>query len=167
MKRFLLGLCLLALPCAAFPQQVKWHRFSKAFVEEHYKNDGSAISSLKATESHPAKNVHPISCDGKDGELHIGIPGSAIEWSGHGPVSGFATAPTSDFGIVAEPPNMTAAGKKTFADLEGEAIEFFGYFRVWNEGHDVGAIAASNPHHVLELHPLWGYEVWVNSLRES
>jgi hypothetical protein len=27
---------------------------------------------------------------------------------------------------------------------------------VWNEGHDVGAVHPSNPHHVLEIHPIWG-----------
>jgi hypothetical protein len=28
---------------------------------------------------------------------------------------------------------------------------------VWNEGHDRGAAAPSNPHHVLEVHPVWGF----------
>ena len=31
-------------------------------------------------------------------------------------------------------------------------------FRVWNEGHDVGQEAPSNPHHVLEIHPVWGLQ---------
>lgn len=155
MKRFLLSLSFLTLISAASAQQLKWYKFSKAFVEEHYQADGSAIGILKASASHPAKNVHPISCDGKDGELHIGIPGDAVEWSGQGPVSGFAAGPNSDFGIVAEPPNVTAAGKQTFISLDGKPITFFGYFRVWNEGHDVGAIAPSNPHHVFEVHPIW------------
>jgi hypothetical protein len=39
---------------------------------------------------------------------------------------------------------------------EGQPAVFFGYFRLWNEGHDVTPIFPSNPHHVLEVHPVWG-----------
>jgi hypothetical protein len=40
----------------------------------------------------------------------------------------------------------------------GKPIAFHGYLRVWNEGHDVGAVHPSNPHHVLEVHSAWGIQ---------
>jgi hypothetical protein len=42
--------------------------------------------------------------------------------------------------------------------LSGEGATFTGYFRLWNEGHDSGKIYPSNPHHVLELHPIWKFD---------
>src|SRR5262245_14390151 len=36
-------------------------------------------------------------------------------------------------------------------------ITFTGYLRLWNEGHDHGHVSASNPHHVLEVHPAIGF----------
>ena len=42
--------------------------------------------------------------------------------------------------------------------MRGQPIQFGGYFRVWNEGHDVGQQAPSNTHHVLEINPVWGLQ---------
>jgi hypothetical protein len=86
--------------------------------------------------------------------MHVGIEGSALDNQGIA-VSGPATG-GEEFGVVAEPPNVRANIKAAIDGLRGQPIEFTGYFRVWNEGHDVGPLHASNPHHVLELHPAWG-----------
>jgi hypothetical protein len=37
------------------------------------------------------------------------------------------------------------------------SITFTGYLRLWNEGHDHGQVNASNPHHVLDVHPAWAF----------
>ncbi len=145
---------LLGLSAPA-PAQTKAYRFSKTFITAHY-TQGNPIGILAASASSPAKNVHPISCGGKDGELHIGVPANAVDNQGvaiSGPADG-----SEQFGIVAEPPNVTATAKATIDNMKGQPIQFAGYFRVWNEGHDVGAAAASNPHHVLEVHPVWGLQ---------
>jgi hypothetical protein len=142
----------LSVPAIA---QTKMYRFNKAFISSHY-TAGNPIGVLAASSSTPAKNVHPINCGGNDGELHIGVEANAIDGSGSSnPVSGPADG-SEDFGLVAEPPNVTASLKNAIDSLAGRPIQFAGYFRVWNEGHDVGAKAARNPHHVLEVHPVWG-----------
>jgi hypothetical protein len=159
MRQLSIALLAMIAAVAAFSQEraqpIKWYRFNKAFIQQHYQQDGSAIGTLKVTEIHPAKNPHPISCGGDDGELHVGIPESAL---GSIPVSAFGNQSDSDFGMVAEPPNVkdgTSFLSKVEA-ADGSAGAFFGYFRLWNEGHDVGEIYPSNPHHVLEVHPAWG-----------
>jgi hypothetical protein len=64
----------------------------------------------------------------------------------------------NDWGLVAELPNTKSGnGKAKLAQLAGEPIKFFGYFRVWDEGHGAGASPPSNPHHVFEIHPAWGF----------
>jgi len=134
--------------------QVKVYRFSKAFIASHY-TQGNPIGVLAASGSSPAKKVHSISCGGNDGELHIGVSGNAVDNQGvaiSGPADG-----SEQFGIVAEPPNVPANVKAAADSLRGKPIQFAGYFRVWNEGHDVGPEAPSNPHHVLEVHPVWGF----------
>ena len=98
---------LLGLSAPA-PAQTKAYRFSKAFITAHY-TQGNPIGILAASASSPAKNVHPISCGGKDGELHIGVPANAVDNQGvaiSGPADG-----SEQFGIVAEPPNVTATAK--------------------------------------------------------
>jgi hypothetical protein len=147
----LVGVLFLSSPILA---QVKWYKFSKQFVQQHFGQDGSAIGSIRVTEMHAAKNVHPIDCGGNDGELHIGVPGAAIASV---PVSALAADGNNGFGMVAEPPNVKR-GSSFFNNVEsadGKAGAFYGYFRAWNEGHDVGALYPSNPHHVLEVHPAW------------
>jgi len=137
--------------------QIKWYKFDKRFIEQHYQQDATAIGTLKASAVHPAHNVHPIDCGGNDGELHIGIAESGLG-NGTLPVSAFAQEKDSQFGIVAEPPNVKQ-GTPFFTSIEateGKPAFFFGYFRLWNEGHDVTTVFPSNPHHVLEVHPAWG-----------
>src|SRR6266850_1871996 len=150
---------LLFLPLS-LSGQTKWYRFSKAFIAQHY-SSGSAIGTLQASEAHAAHTLHSVSCGGNDGELHIGIPGDAVVWSNAAgqPISGVAGQTSSDFGVVAEPPNASTALKNGLVAADGQAAQFVGYFRVWNEGHDVGAIHPSNPHHVVELHPVWGIQM--------
>lgn len=140
--------------CGPTHAQTKWYKFDKKFIQSHYGADGSPVGTLKVSAIHPAKNPHTISCGGNDGELHIGIAEAALGST----VSAFAQDTDSGFGIVAEPPNVKS-GSPLHSQLEaadGSPAAFYGYFRVWNEGHDVGQIYPSNPHHVLEVHPVWG-----------
>jgi hypothetical protein len=152
----LLFLILIAFQLSAAPQ-LKWFKFKKSFVEQNFFPD-SALGELVVSSIHPAKQVHSISCGGNDGELHIGIAEPDIERAGTSdlPVSGHAEEADSHFGIVAEPPNASSALAKILATNAGQEFRFFGYYRVWNEGHDIGAEPPSNPHHVLEVHPAWG-----------
>lgn len=147
----LLIACLLGVtPTFA---QAKWYRFNKTFIQQHYQADGSAVGPLHVGAMHPAKSPHPISCGGDDGELHIGVSQNDLG----SPVSGFASSPGEVFGMVAEPPNVSRSST-LFKDVEADdsdPADFIGYFRVWDEGHDVGKVYPSNPHHVLEVHPVW------------
>jgi hypothetical protein len=154
MLRSVSTVALLASLATSASAQTKVYRFSKAFISSHYLQ-GNPIGTLAASASSPAKNVHPTSCGGNDGELHIGVDGAAIDNQGAA-VSGPADG-SEEFGVVAEPPNVPANVKAAAEGLRGKPIRFGGYFRVWNEGHDVGAAAPSNPHHVLEVHPVWGF----------
>ena len=151
--RIMASLMILAGSVPAHAQ-TKWYKFDKSFIQSHYQSDGSAIGILKVSAIHPAKNPHPISCGGDDGELHIGIAEADLG----GPVSFPAQSGNGGFGVVAEPPNVTNGSPfhTHIEDANGSAATFFGYFRVWNEGHDVGPLFPSNPHHVLEVHPSWG-----------
>jgi len=158
-KALALTLFLCAPPLNA---QNKWYKFSKAFITQHYNGtDFSAIGSVQASEAYPAHTIHSVSCGGNDGELHIGIPGNGVVWTNAGSeaISGLAGQTTSDFGVVAEPPNVHAALENGLVAADGQSAQFLGYFRVWNEGHDTGTVYASNPHHVLELHPVWGIQM--------
>lgn len=156
MKSGVLAVALILFSAPALGQ-IKWYKFDKRFIEQHYQQDGSAFGVLKASAVHPAQNVHPIDCGGNDGELHIGIAENSLG-NGTTPISAFAQENDSQFGIVAEPPNVKR-GTSFFTKVEateGKPAFFFGYFRLWNEGHDVTPIFPSNPHHVLEVHPAWG-----------
>ena len=53
---------------------------------------------------------------------------------------------------------MTSATNKAAHALKGKGVTFAGYIRNWNEGHDSGKTYPSNPHHVLELHPIWKFD---------
>ena len=163
MKRLLLGLSVFVIGASAFAQTsspaAKWYKFSKVFVSEHYSSD-SAVGQLEATAVFPNKSVHKITCGGEDGELHMGIAGEAIKWSHPQgiPFSAIATDNDSQFGIVAEPVNLTSTTNNAAQALSGKGTTFTGYFRLWNEGHDSGTVFPSNPHHVLELHPVWKFD---------
>ena len=152
---------LAAVVCTAQstkPAQTKWFRFSKAFIGSAFSAD-SAFGRLGARSWSPGP-IHKIGCGGDDGEIHVGIPsdGIILPEGQNGPVSTPVKDDSEAFGIVAEPPNATSSTKSMIA-READEIEFQGYYRVWNEGHDVGKDAPSNPHHVLELHPAWSFQV--------
>ena len=86
-RNLCIGLFVIAVAIES-AAQTKWYRFSKAFIATHYPT-GGAIGTLEANGSSPAKNVHTISCSGNDGELHIGVDGSAVVLQGTsgGPIS--------------------------------------------------------------------------------
>jgi hypothetical protein len=147
---------ILAFASTTSIAQLKWYKFDKAFIDSHYSQDEGAIGTLSASSMHPAKNSHTVSCGGNDGELHIGIDEASLR-NGQRPVSAFANQSDSDFGMVAEPPNIKRGPfLNAIENADGQRAAFFGYFRLWNEGHDSGQIFPSNPHHVLEVHPTWG-----------
>ena len=140
-------------------QQLSWYKFSKDFITQKYPPD-SAIGSLSSSDPRPAKTAHvPPTCGAKDGEIHIGIAPEAITWSdAQGTSASSNAAGTEKFGIVAEPVNMSKSTMTIVQGSKGASTTFSGYFRFWNEGHDRGNAAASNPHHVLEMHPVWAFE---------
>ncbi len=160
MRRIRIFLVALALTCAALTARTKWYKFDKQFIEKNFPPD-SAIGELHASGFSTASRIHSISCGGKDGELHVGIAANAIlraNATGF-PVSSLAEGSNEAFGVVAEPPNATGPLRKQLAEGAGGPIVFQGYYRVWNEGHDVGPVFPSNPHHVLELHPAWAFRI--------
>lgn len=140
-NRLLISAALLSVCAIGASAQTKWYKFDKKFTENNFPSD-SAIGELHASESHPS-SVHQVSCGGKDGELHAGVPaGSILRSNSSGlPVSGPQNAPDSDFGIVAEPPNATSQVRTKLLGVQNNEIIFTGYYRLWNEGHDVGPIA--------------------------
>lgn len=138
-------------------QTYNWHEFSKDFISANYPN-GIAIGSLRAKSWAAAANVHPTKCGGQDGELHIGIFNSGLDQQS--PAPSVAEGTENDWGIVAELPDANAAnGPGVLSQHKTGSVVFHGYFRVWDEGHSVGAVHASNPHHVFEVHPAWGFDV--------
>jgi len=135
--------------------QAKVYRFDKGFIDQTLAQD-SAMGTLRAQAAFPASQIHTISCGGADGELHVGIAPKNIGQSGSTQTISGPASTNEGFGIVAEPPNASRSLLKRLTAAAGTPITFFGYFRVWNEGHDVGTVYPSNPHHVLEVHPVWG-----------
>jgi len=135
-----------------------WFKFSKDFIAQHYAPD-SALGELASADPEPGKTVHPSTCGGNDGEIHIGISPDSLKWNNeHGvPNSALATNNT-EFGVVAEPVNLTQTTAKLVQEIKGKETTFSGYFRVWNEGHYIGVVHDSNPHHVLEVHPSWAFQ---------
>jgi hypothetical protein len=157
MKR--LTLLLLVVGAGLLPSmslgaaEYSWFRFSKAFISEHYK-DGVAFGAVTANAWARAANVHTTKCGGNDGELHIGIFNTGLL----DPSTPFSLPAGDDdqWGLVAELPDAGAgSGPDTLVAVKDEPLMFTGYLRVWNEGHDKGSVYASNPHHVLEIHPSW------------
>src|SRR5260370_22985184 len=71
MKRYLSVLALFLCVSICVGQNVTFYRFDKTFISNNYSD--SAIGDLTANQFHPAGNVHPRSCGGNDGELHIGF----------------------------------------------------------------------------------------------
>lgn len=135
-----------------------WFKFNQAFVTSSYTAD-QAFGSVTAAKWVPAGSPHSISCDGQDGELHVGAFETKLTLpTGQSPLSAYASGVDSHWGLVAELPNAAASnGPSTLQGVLTHSISFEGYYRVWNEGHDHGPFAASNPHHVFEVHPAWGF----------
>ena len=134
-----------------------WVKFSKDFISRHYASD-SALGDLVTTDPKPAKTVHPSTCGGHDGEIHIGIFPDSLTGNETGVPNSSLSTDDAEFGIVAEPVNLTPATTKLVQKINGKETTFTGYFRVWNEGHYTGAVHDSNPHHVLEVHPSWAFQ---------
>lgn len=146
----------LFLPKPLEADGYRWYRFSKAFIAQDFQN-GEAFGSVVAKKWDAAKNVHPTKCGGDDGELHIGVFNSGLA-----DATSMPSLPAGDddqWGLVAELPDAGSGdGPTTLDSVIGQPVTFKGYFRVWNEGHDQGAVHPSNPHHVLEVHPAWAFE---------
>lgn len=167
LRPFLATLLLVSLftgVCVA--QEITWYKFDRDFINARYSD--SAIGTLRFTEAHPAGTIHASKCGGKDAELHIGMTLAEVQLpAGQMPLSDSPNSDDDDWGVVAELPNTRLGnGKAKLAQLAGQPIEFAGYFRVWDEGHSGGQVFPSNPHHVFEIHPAWGFRgAGVNFMR--
>ena len=147
---------LLLLDHSINAQEIRWYPFDRDFIANQYSN--SAISKLTVKKFRPANTIHTESCGGNDAEIHIGIKKNDIDLpSEQMPATG-SVGPATKWRIVAELPNARSGdGKARLKDLEDQSATFIGYFRVWDEGHAVGSVAPSNPHHVFEIHPAWAF----------
>jgi hypothetical protein len=150
---------LCALPSPAAEGGIRWFKFNQSFITSHYSSDGAFGSIATGTKWHPAKNIHAISCGGEDGELHIGVLDTNLQLEADQmPQSAPANKKDPSWGIVAELPYASIGdGPAELKDADGEAVTFHGYFRLWNEGHDITRVYDSNPHHVFEIHPAWKF----------
>jgi hypothetical protein len=158
LRKFTCLFLLLTLSTFCFAnQELTWYPFDRDFINAKYSS--SAIGELSFRVSHPAGTVHSSSCGGNDAELHIGMTLPEINLpSGQMPLSDSPGGDDDDWGVVAELPNTKSGnGKSQLAKLAGQPVKFFGYFRVWDEGHAKGHVFPSNPHHVFEVHPAWGF----------
>src|SRR5207302_8490474 len=98
--RVLAVIVVLNLSATALLAQIKWYKFDRQFIQNNFSVD-SAIGELDGSESHPAVNIDSVGCGGNDGELHVGIPSSAI-LKGNSkvlPISALASEPAGDFGV--------------------------------------------------------------------
>lgn len=160
-RRTLLALVGLALalrtPLHAQADTYTWYRFKKAFITAEYKN-GTAFGELPSSAWSAAKNPHSESCGGNDAELHIGVFDHGIDLPEAERPPSAPTEADDSWGLVAELPSAgDGDGPGTLKKLAGTHVSFVGYLRVWDEGHAQGSTAPSNPHHVLEVHPAWGF----------
>lgn len=158
-RRIAVSLLVLFLSAnLALAQTITWYGFDQTFISSHYTD--SAIGDITATQFHPAGNVHSTSCGGNDGELHIGIRLPEVQLpTDEMPLTAPVIGADPDWGLVAELPNASlGTGPTLLAQLAGMSATFHGFFRVWDEGHGAGASPPSNPHHVFELHPAWGFD---------
>ncbi len=136
-----------------------WFKFNVSFVQSHY-SGGEAFGTLTAKKWSPASKVHTIDCSGNDGELHVGAAETDLDIpSDQPPLSGRGdSADDSEWGLVADLPNASQAnGPDLLGPVASGSVTFEGYYRVWNEGHSTGPASGSNPHHVFEGHPAWGF----------
>lgn len=152
---------LLAFVGSANAQTLTWYKFSKSYIQQNYSSD-SAIGKLKAAKFSPGPTHFPKpatgeGCGGTDFEIHLGVQDKDMTKpngvsAATGPMSSVA-----NWGVVAEPANVVSSARNDYDAFATKPISFTGYYRVWNEGHDHGSTAPSNPNHVLELHPAWQY----------
>lgn len=153
-KARIVFVCILAASWTVSAQDV-WFKFNKKFVAEHI-NEKSGFGTISVANSHPANNVHSVSCGGNDGELHIGVLDSEVTGI-TGTLSGTVDGSDPQWGLVVEPVNLENGEQNDISTVSHSSSQYGGFFRVWNEGHYQGQFYPSNPHHVLELHPMWSY----------
>jgi hypothetical protein len=173
LRRLTVLFLLVGFSQATFAQSLTWYPFDRDFINARYST--SAIGDLSFTVSHPASTIHSSSCGGNDAELHIGMTLPEVNLPiGQMPLSDSPNGDDDDWGVVAELPNTSSGnGKSQLTKLAGQPVKFFGYFRVWDEGHGQGHVFPSNPHHVFEVHPAWGFSgtaangTTVNFMRED
>jgi hypothetical protein len=148
----------VAWPLTGYAQGLHWFIFNKNFIRAHYAAD-SAIGSVRALVWARAATIHPRSCGGKDGELHVGSMAYELDVpDDQRPVTQPEPFEDEAFGLTYELPNARDGdGPATLTMLMNRPVTFRGFWWVWNEGHDVGPTHPSNPHHVLELHPSWTF----------
>jgi hypothetical protein len=149
-------LLTLMFAVSSLHAQDVWFKFNKNFVQQHV-NESTGFGSLSVSVSHPAGNVHSVSCGGQDGELHIGVLDVEVTDAGGQGVSGVPNQNDAKWGLVVEPVNLKGNDQNDISTVSQGQAEYAGFFRVWNEGHYKGVVYPSNPHHVLELHPNWSY----------
>jgi hypothetical protein len=120
-------LTLVVQTAFAVTGTVTWYKFSKKFISDHYASD-SAIGMVGAANWKAAQSVHPVSCSGNDGELHIGIPEAGIQTNGSHPVSALAESAAEDpkWGMVAELPTQAKESPHELDALNGTALTFLG-----------------------------------------
>lgn len=146
-------LALRAAPAFGQAGTYHWFKFRKDAVTSLYQ-DEIAKGSIAAVTWTAAAQPHEVGCNGKDGELHIGIFNTGLEDPSNAP--SVTESHPEEWGLVAELPDAAAGnGPSTLDTNKTKKVTFTGYLRVWNEGHDHGKIFPSNPHHVLELNPAW------------
>src|SRR5438270_1074653 len=133
-----------------------WFKFNKNFVQQHV-NETTGFGTVSVSASHPANNVHSISCGGQDGELHIGVLDTEVADADANGVSAMPDQNDASWGLVVEPVNLAGNDQNDITTVSQGSAQYAGFFRVWNEGHYKGAVYPSNPHHVLELHPNSSY----------
>lgn len=151
-------LLLALLSVVAVQAEDVWFRFNKQFVIAHI-DEHTGFGSIQVAVAHPTAKPHTVSCGGSDGELHVGVDETDITVpSDQSPTSAPESEADAKWGIVIEPVNFLDGELDEINSVSQGSATYKGYFRIWNEGHYKGAYYPSNPHHVMELHPAWGYD---------
>jgi len=156
-------LALYGLTIDAAQGEIVWFRFKKSFIESRYPTD-VAFGSIEVSDLWkvgPAHYIKNPTCSGTDGEVHLGVYEEDLDWPGSSETFSFPVGNDKvAWGLVIEPPNVTAADMTALRAIEKTPATFDGYLRVWNEGHwndeeEKEESGSSNPNHVLGLHPAW------------
>jgi hypothetical protein len=105
-----LAVLLFGSITTAKPTKFTRYSFDKDFIAAVYQSD-STIAKLSVKRLYRTVTVHPISCGGNDGELHIGIIlGDASLPGGKMPFTDSRSGADKNWGLVTELPN-SASGK--------------------------------------------------------